>query len=268
MVTLQLGGSAEITIIAVMIVIVVIAIILAVMYRLGYFRGRRREDYSEGGVGQFTSAAEPLPRQQRANTSQYPSESREVPTGQGGRVLLIESRPVEVKPLQRPERSVDMERIEKLIRGLENELVQVLKQTSAETADQILSRIGELKNSIDQLMKQCSSQSPSFIQLGYVPSSIPEFKDLFRASFVALFKNGDMLEYTGDTNISDEVIRSLLNYDSDFIVLYLENEYAYLIKYNDYSLILTTNEYLDPISSGFAKLLFRRFIDEVFKSQS
>ncbi|GAB6947511.1 hypothetical protein JCM16161A_16410 [Vulcanisaeta sp. JCM 16161] len=266
MLTLQVN-VVTITVIA----IVAIAVILALLYRLGYLGGRR------GGKGQGKELEQVIPQykpeqkvqqiQQRQRQGPVPP-AQEVTAGQGSRALLVESRPVEIRPLQSPERPIDIERIEKLIRGIENELVQALRQTSADTVDVIISRINELKNYIDQLERQCLVQNPPFIQMGYVPSSLSEFKELFRASFAGLMKGNDMIEYTGELGVDEELVRSFINYNTDFMVMYSGNKYVYLVKYNDYSLILSTEEYLDPVSSGLVRLLFRRFIDEVLKPQS
>ncbi|ADY01861.1 hypothetical protein VMUT_1657 [Vulcanisaeta moutnovskia 768-28] len=265
MLVLQLGVAMY-----VVIIIVAIAIVLAVLYRLGYFGGKRREK----GQGEIPEQVIPQPKPEQRTpprlrpSSQYPPSPQEVPAGQGTRALLVESRPVEVKPLQSPERPPDTERIERLIRGIENELIQVLKQTSADTADLIISRINELRDYINQLERQCIMQSPPFVQMGYVPSSLSEFKELFKASFAGLMKGNDMLEYTGELSMDDEeLIKSIINYNTDFIAIYSNNKYVYLVKHNDYSLVLTTDEYLDPVSSGLVRLLFRRFIDETLKPQ-
>ena len=251
------------------IVIVVIAVILALLYRLGYFKGRRERKEQGEVPGPVSEQVIPQykPEQKVQQRQRQSSAPQEVTAGQGSRVLLVESRPVEIKPLQSPERSIDIERIEKLIRGIENELVQVLRQTSADTVDVIISRINELRNYIDQLERQCLMQNPPFIQMGYVPSSLSEFKELFRASFVGLMKGSDMIEYTGELSVNEELIRSAINYSTDFMVIYSSDKYIYLVKHNDYSLILSTEEYLDPVSSGLVRLLFRRFIDEVLKPQ-
>ena len=264
MLTLQIN-VATITVIAV----VVIAVILALLYRFGYFGGKRGRKGQDEIPEQATEQVIPQyrPEQKVQQRQRQGLAPQEVTAGQGGRVLLVESRPVEIRPLQSPERSIDVERIEKLIRGIENELVQVLRQTSADTMDAIISRINELKDYINQLEKQCLMQNPPFIQMGYVPSSLSEFKELFRASFVGLMKGGDMIEYTGELNVDEGLVRSVINYNSDFMVIYSGDRYIYLVKYNDYSLVLSTEEYLDSVSSGLVRLLFRRFIDEVLKSQ-
>ena len=250
------------------IVIVVIAIIIALLYRLGYLGGRR-ERKSQGEIpGQITELIPQYKPEQKVQQRQRQGpSSQEVTAGQGSRALLIESKPAEIRPLQSPERPIDIERIEKLIRGIENELVQVLKQTSADTMDVIISRINELKNYINQLERQCLMQNPPFTQMGYVPSSLSEFKELFRASFVGLMRGNDMVEYTGELNIDERLVRSVINYNMDFMVMYSNNKYIYLVKHDDYSLILLTDEYLDSVSSGLVRLLFRRFIDEVLKPQ-
>ncbi len=251
------------------IVIAAIAVILALLYRLGYLGGRREGKEQGKTPEQVIPQYKPEQKVQQRQRQGSAMPPQEVTAGQGSRVLLVESRPVEIRPLQSPERPVDIERIEKLIRGIENELVQVLKQTSADTVDVIISRINELKNYINQLERQCMVQNPPFIQMGYVPSSLSEFKELFRASFVGLMKGNDMIEYTGgELNVGEELVRSIINYNTDFMVIYSGDKYIYLIKHNDYSLILSTEEYLDSVSSGLVRLLFRRFIDEVLKSGS
>ncbi|WP_243678990.1 hypothetical protein [Vulcanisaeta distributa] len=147
-------------------------------------------------------------------------------------------------------------------------MVQALRQTSADTVDVIISKINELKDYINQLERQCLVQNPPFIQMGYVPSSLSEFKELFRASFVGLMKGSDIIEYTGgELGVNEELVRSAINYNTDFMVIYSGNKYIYLVKHNDYSLVLSTEEYLDSVSSGLIRLLFRRFIDEVLKPQ-
>ncbi|ADN50202.1 hypothetical protein [Vulcanisaeta distributa] len=252
------------------IVIVATAVILALLYRLGYLGGRRGDKERGETLEQVIPQYKPEQKVQQVQQRQRQglTTPQEVSAGQGSRVLLVESRPVEIRPLQSPERPIDIERIEKLIRGIENELVQVLKQTSADTVDIIISRINELKNYINQLERQCVVQNPPFIQMGYVPSSLSEFKELFRASFAGLMKGNDIIEYTGELNVNEELVRSVINYNTDFMVIYSGGKYIYLIKYNDYSLILSTEEYLDSVSSGLVRLLFRRFIDEVLKSGS
>ncbi|WP_054856997.1 hypothetical protein [Vulcanisaeta sp. JCM 16159] len=259
MVTLQTGAMM-----LVIIVIVVIAVVLALLYRLGYFGGRR----GKKGQGEIEQAFPQYKPEQKSQQRQRPSPlqpSQEVPAGQGSRALLIESKPVDIKPLQSPEKPVDIDRIEKLIRGIENELVQILRQTSADTTDLLLSRINELKSYIGQLERQCLMQSPPFVQMGYIPSSLSEFKELFRASFVGLMKGKSIIEHVGEYNIDERLISSVVNYNMDLMVVYSGNKYVYLVKYGDYSLILSTDEYLDSVSSGLVRLLFKRFIDEVFK---
>ncbi len=223
------------------IMIVAIAVILALLYRLGYLGGRRGGKERGGEtLEQVIPQYKPEQKVQQVQQRQRQGSAtpQEVSAGQGSRVLLVESRPVEIRPLQSPERPIDIERIEKLIRGgIENELVQVLKQTSADTVDIIISRINELKNYINQLERQCMVQNPPFIQMGYVPSSLSEFKELFRASFVGLMKGNDIIEYIGgELNVNEELVRSVINYNTDFMVIYSGDKYIYLIKYNDYHL--------------------------------
>jgi len=83
-----------------------------------------------------------------------------------------------------------------------------------------------------------------------------------------LLKDGEVVEYTGEQVVSDELVRSLLGYNTDFVVMYYNDKYLYLTRYNDYSLMLITEDYLDPVSGGLVKILFRRFIDEAVKQQS
>ncbi|BDR92148.1 hypothetical protein [Vulcanisaeta souniana] len=266
---LQLGSTLYIVV-----AIVAIAVVLAVLYRLGYFGGkRRRHNHGETTV-QGVGVGTPQPRQgqrtqQSSSSTQYPLVPQEAPGGQGSRVLLVESKPMEVKPLQKPDRVMDIERLEKIIKGIENELIQILKQTSADTTDLLLSKVNELKNYIDQLNRQCLEQNPPFTQMGYVPSSLSEFRELFRASFVGLMRGKEMLEYTGEAGAGDEeLIKSVISYNADFMVLYNNGKYMYIIKHGEYSLALTVEEYLDSVSSGLVRLLFRRFIEEVLKPQS
>ena len=243
------------------------AVVIALLYRFGYLSGRRTR---KGQDARFNQAIPQYGLEQRnqPRPRQASPQPQEVSAGQGSRALLIESRPVEIRPLQSPEKPIDIERIEKLIRGIENELVQVLKQTSADTTDAIISRINELKDYINQLERQCLMQSPPFVQMGYIPSSLSEFKELFRASFAGLMRGNDMIEYTGELGVNEELVRSMANYGADFMVMYSGGKYVYLVKYGDYSLVLLTEEYLDSVSSGLVRLLFRRFIDEVLKPQA
>ncbi len=252
----------------IVIVVVIAAIIIALLYRFGYFGGRRGKE--EEGKPFNNPAPQYRPEQRdQPGQRQAPAQSvQEVTAGRGGRAFLVESRPVEIRPLQSPERPIDVERIERLIRGIENELVQVLKQTSADAMDVIISRINELKDYINQIERQCLMQNPPFVQMGYVPSSLSEFRELFGASFVGLMRGNDMIEYTGELGISEELLRSVINYNTDFMVMHGGGKYIYLVKHEDYSLILLTEEYLDSISSGLVRLLFRRFIDEILKPQS
>jgi hypothetical protein len=255
----------------VIVVVVAVAIVIALLYRFGYLRGGARGKRGEGNEGgEGLEYVQPAPNELQRNQQgvQRGPGVGEVRVGQGGRALLVETRPVEVRPLQSPERSVDVDRIERLIRGIEGELVRVIKQSSADTADLLLSKIGELREYINQLIRQCSTQYPPFSQVGYVPSSISEFRELFRASFVGLLKSGEVVEYTGEQVVSDELVRSLLSYNTDFVVMYYNDKYLYLTRYNDYSLMLITEDYLDPVSGGLVKILFRRFIDEAVKQQS
>ncbi len=269
MVSLQFGATLYIVV-----TIVAIAVVLAVLYRLGYFGGKHREhnhgETTVQGVGVGTPQTRQVQRTQQSNSStQHPLVPQEVPSGQGSRALLVESKPMEVRPLQKPDRATDIERIERIIKGIENELIQILKQTSADTTDLLLSKINELRNYIDQLNRQCLEQNPPFTQMGYVPSSLSEFRELFNASFVGLMRGKDMLEYTGEASAGDEeIIRSVINYNTDFMVLYNNGKYTYIIKHKEYSLVLTVGEYLDSVSSGLVRLLSRRFIEEVLKPQS
>lgn len=246
----------------IVLIVVVIAIILALIYRMGYFstRGKRSKGNKTGNKG-FNETYTPQP----VSKPPTPLVSREVPQS-GGRSLLVESKPMEVKPLQL-QQSVDIERIEKLIKGLENTLIQVLKQTSADTADMILSKINELRNIIEELSLQCSSQSPPFTQYGYIPSNLIDFKELFKAKYVGLIREGDVLEYVGDP-ISNELLNTVINTNSDFSMYTVNNDYLYIIKYNDLKLVVELSNYLDPVSVELLRLLYRRFVDEVFRPGS
>ncbi|MFB6470825.1 MAG: hypothetical protein TU36_006300 [Vulcanisaeta sp. AZ3] len=250
------------------IIVVIIAIIMAVLYRLGYLGSKRGRSEDDGKsepkkasqlTSQYVSSLQP-------STPSQPT-TREVPAGQGERAVLIESRPLEVRPVQKPERSMDIERIERIIKDIENELTQVIKQSSMDAADLLLTRIGELRSYIDKLVSQCTMQYPPFVQTGYIPSSTLEFKELFGASFVGLLRNNEMLEYVGEPNPDYDFLKSLLSHNTDFVVIYYEGKYLYLIKYNNYSLALATENYLDPMSGGLLKLLFRRFVDEILTQQ-
>ncbi|MFP3484867.1 MAG: hypothetical protein RXO23_02705 [Vulcanisaeta sp.] len=248
---------------AITVAVVVIAIIIALLYRLGYFgRGGRDEGGEEVMHAQVTS--EQL-RKEQGDVQR--AQGRSEVGVQGGRALLVETRPVGVRPLQSPERPVDLESIEKLIRGIEGELVKIIRQTSAETADLLLTKVSELRQYIDQLVRQCTAQYPPFSQVGYVPSSISEFRELFGATYVELVRGGEVIEYTGEQTVDEELVKQLLNYNMDFMVVYHNGKYIYLVRHDDYSLILVTENYLDPVSSGLVKTLFRRFIEEAIKQQ-
>lgn len=249
----------------IVIIIVVIAIILALIYRMGYLnpRGKRRDRGNRMGSKGIEERYPATP--QSINRSPAPLISRDVPQS-GGRSLLVESKPMEVKPLQ-AQQNIDIERIEKLIKGLENTLVQVLKQTSADTADMILSKVDELKNIIRELTLQCSSQAPPFTQYGYIPGNLIDFKELFRAKHVSIIKDNDVLEYVGDP-LPNDLLNTVINAGSDFSMYMVNNDYLYIIKYNDHKLVMRVDNYLDPVSVELLKLLYRHFIDEVFKPVS
>ncbi|WP_084019788.1 hypothetical protein [Vulcanisaeta thermophila] len=250
-------GSINLVII---IIIAVVALVLALIYRLGYFGGKRSNKGGRSGRG---STEVYIPQSQPINKPPAPLVPRDVPQP-GGRSLLIESKPMEVRPLQAQQGGVDIERIEKLIKGLESTLIQVLKQSSSDTADLILSKISELRRLIEDMASQCLSQASPFTLYGYTPGNLADFKDLFRAKYVGLVRNNVVIEYVGEPPGAD-VFNTIVGTSGDLVMYTVNSEYIYMVKYNDLRLIMRLDNYLDPLSVELLRLLYRRYVDEVVK---
>jgi len=226
--------------------LIILAIAAAAAVILAYFLLLRRSK---------NEAHTPVEPQRQPQPIQYPQGIREVGSRSG---VLLESKPVEVKPLQR---GIDIERIEKIIKGIQTALEQLIRQSSAETADVIIAKLMELKAELEKISIQCSMQYPPFTQVGYVPQSILEFKELLSARYVAVYLGGSVIESQGDSaNVDEDIVRSMRG---DLAVSLVGDDLIYMIRYGNYRLLAVTKHYLDSISMNLLRELFRRYIDEV-----
>jgi hypothetical protein len=125
----------------------------------------------------------------------------------------------------------------------------------------VLAKLAELKLELEKISTQCSPQYPPFTQVGYVPQSLLEFKELFLAKYVAMYTDGSIVEYEGSPEGwgTEDLVRS----PGELTVSLLGEDFAYMVRHRNHQLILITRQYLDSVSLNLLREFFRKYIDEV-----
>jgi hypothetical protein len=139
---------------------------------------------------------------------------------------------------------LDLKRLEARV----NELRAVLEELNK--------KLDDVRNDMQRMGR--SSVEYAYAQVGYIPSSLDELRELLSLNGVAILSGDSIIESSGEVNA--EAVKALNQLGVNVLVMARDGAYSYSIKLRDNKvLVLNASRYYDESSINLLKTIVEQY---------
>ncbi|MGC8597622.1 MAG: hypothetical protein ACP5NY_06885 [Thermocladium sp.] len=183
-----------------------------------------------GGTGEMSSepqAPKPVQRDEKLQGARPTGEARPLPP-----------------PPPAPASDMDLKRLETRVNELRAALEELTK------------KLDDVRNEMQRIGKP--NVEYAYAQVGYIPSSLDELRELLSLNGVAILSGDSIIESSGEIDV--EAAKALDQLGVNVLVMVRDEVYRYSIRLRDNKiLVLTTSRYYDESSINLLKTIVEQY---------